>query len=424
MKIRKLLGLVLTLCLLVASLAACGTKDGEDTKKDSGSTTGTEDTKDGGAEDVEEDTSKEAEDTTEGVSDGSKFYIGGIGPITGGAAVYGLHVKNGAELAVKEINEAGGINGILIEFKFEDDEHDPEKAVNAYNTLKDWGMQLLMGTVTSGPCVAVAEETKNDNMYQLTPSGSAPDAVQYDNAFQVCFTDPNQGMASAKYIAEKGLASKVAVIYDSSDVYSSGIYERFAAEAKNQNLEIVAAEAFTSDSKSDFSVQLQKAKDSGAELVFLPIYYQEATLILTQAAALGYDPLFFGCDGLDGILGVENFDTALAEDVMLLTPFAADAQDEKTQNFVSEFNAAYGETPNQFAADAYDAIYIIKAAIEKSGATPDMSVSDLGDALIGAMTQIEVDGLTGAGMTWAATGEVNKEPRAVVIKDGAYVSAE
>lgn len=346
---------------------------------------------------------------------GTVFKIGGIGPVTGGAAVYGLAVKNAAEMAVKEINAAGGINGVQVEFKFEDDVHDAEKSVNAYNTLKDWGMQMLMGTVTSTPCQAVVEETHKDNMFQLTPSGSAVESIKYDNAFRVCFSDPNQGLGSAKYIGENGVASKVAVIYNSSDVYSSGIYEKFSAEAANQPFEIVAAEAFTDDSKTDFTVQLQKAKDAGADLVFLPIYYQEASLILQQAATMEFAPKFFGCDGLDGILNVENFDLNLTKDVMLLTPFAADAQDEKTQKFVSDFQAAYGDVPNQFAADAYDAIYIIKAAAEKAGITPDMSTSEMADAMKKAMTEITFDGLTGAGMVWSADGEPTKAPKAVVI---------
>ena len=415
---KRLFSLMIVMAMLVASLSACGTKASDE--KDGGKTSGTNETSD------KKDTSDKGSKTDAGdaTSNTGKFLIGGIGPVTGGAAVYGQSVMNGAELAVKEINAAGGINGTQIDFKFEDDEHDAEKAVNAYNSLKDWGMQVLMGTVTSTPCVAVAAETVNDNMYQLTPSGSSPETIKNDNAFQVCFSDPNQGIASAQYIGSKGLATKVAVIYDSSDIYSSGIYEKFAEEAKNQSFEIVAAEAFTADSKSDFSVQLQKAKDAGAELVFLPIYYTEATLILTQAASLDFKPIFFGCDGLDGILGVENFNTALAEGVMLLTPFAADAQDAATQKFVADYKAAYTDTPNQFAADAYDAIYIIKAAMEKGGVTPNMSVSDMCDAMKAAMTQITVDGMTGAGMTWAATGEVNKAPRAVVIKNGAYVAAE
>ncbi len=362
----------------------------------------------------------EANETEKTTSAEGTFKIGGIGPLTGGAAVYGIAVKNAAEIAVDEINEAGGINGYQIEFQFEDDEHDAEKAVNAYNTLKDWGMQMLLGTVTSTPCVAVAAETANDNMFQLTPSGSAEDCIANDNAFRVCFADPDQGTESAKYIGSTGLATKIAVIYDSSDVYSSGIYEAFAAEAPNQGLEIVSAEAFTADSKTDFSVQLQKAKDSEAELVYLPIYYTEASLILSQADSMDYHPTFLGCDGLDGILAVEGFDTALAEGVILLTPFAADATDDLTVNFVTKYQEAYGEVPNQFAADAYDGIYIMKAALENAGATPDMEVSDLCEAIKAQMVELSFDGLTGTGITWDASGAPSKAPKAVVVKDGAY----
>ena len=359
--------------------------------------------------------------STTAFADGDAFKVGGIGPVTGGAAVYGQAVKNATELAVNEINALGGVQ---FEFQFEDDEHDAEKSVNAYNTLKDWGMQMLLGTVTSAPCIAVAAETANDNMFQLTPSGSAVECAANPNVFRVCYSDPAQGTASAKYIGEHKLASKVAVIYDSSDVYSSGIYEKFAQEAPNQGLEVVDAEAFTADSNKDFSTQLQKAKESGAELVFLPIYYTEASLILTQANSMGFAPMFFGCDGLDGLLTVDGFDTSLAEGVMLLTPFAADADDEQTKNFVAAYEEAYGGTPIQFAADAYDGMYAIKAAVEKSGVTPDMSVSDICDAMETAMTEITVDGLTSKGMTWNADGEPNKEPKAVKIENGSYVSMD
>ena len=348
------------------------------------------------------------------------FKIGGIGPVTGAAAVYGLAVKNGAQTAVDEINADGGINGYQIEFNFQDDEHDAEKSVNAYNTLKDWGMQVLMGTVTSAPCVAVADKTNADNMFQITPSGSSVECAQNPNVFRVCFSDPDQGAASATYIAENKLAEKIAVIYDSSDVYSSGIYEKFAAEAANQGLEIVDAEAFTADSNKDFSTQLQKAKDAGADLVFLPIYYTEASLILKLADTMGYAPKFFGCDGMDGILQVENFDTKLAEGLMLLTPFAADAQDELTQKFVTSYKENYGETPIQFAADAYDAIYAIKAAMEEADITPETSVSDTCDKMKEAMLKIKVNGLTGEDMTWTEDGEPHKAPKAVKVVDGAY----
>lgn len=349
------------------------------------------------------------------------FKIGGIGPITGAGAVYGIAVKNGAELAIKEINEAGGINGYQIEYNFQDDELDNEKSVNAYNTLKDWGMNMLVGSVTSGCCVAVAAESKNDNMFQITPSGSSVDCIEgNDNVFQVCFTDPNQGVGAADYIGENGLASKVAVIYDSSDVYSSGIFAKFKEEAATQNFEIVSEEAFTADNKTDFSVQLAKAQEAGAELVFLPIYYTEASLILKQADSMGYAPKFFGCDGLDGILGVENFDTSLAEGIMLLTPFAADAQDDLTKKFVSAYETAYNDTPNQFAADAYDAVYAIKAAAEKGDVAPSDGVSGICDKMKAAMQEITVNGLTGEGMNWAADGTVNKAPKAMEIKNGAY----
>ena len=387
---KKAVSMFLALALMAASLTACGSADG-------------------GAGDS----------SSEGVA-GETFFIGGIGPETGNNSQYGLAVRNGAQIAVDEINEAGGINGYKIAYDFQDDEGTAEKAVNAYNALKDWGMQILMGAVTTEPTVAVAAETVEDGMLQITPSGSSLDCVQYDNAFQVCFTDPNQGIESAKYIGDAGLAQKVAVIYNSSDSYSSGIAEAFIAEAENQPFEIVSSEAFTNDTSTDFTVQLQKSREAGADMVFLPIYYQEASLILQQADDMGYDPLFCGGDGMDGILGVDNFDTSLAEGLILLTPFIADAEDELTQNFVSEYQERFDEIPNQFAADAYDAIYIIKAAIEQADVTPDMSTEEIGTALIAAMTEISVDGLTGEGMTWEAGGTVNKTPRAVKIVDGAY----
>ena len=356
--------------------------------------------------------------------DADKYYIGGIGPTTGATAIYGTAVKNGAQIAVDEINAAGGINGKQIEYRFEDDQNDAEKAVNAYNTLKDWGMQMLVGTTTTAPCIAVAGKTASDNVFQITPSASSPAVLSSGNGnvFQVCFTDPNQGVASAQYIAENKLATKIGIIYDSSDVYSSGIEEKFEAEAKTQGLNIVSKAAFTADSKTDFGTQLQKAKDAGADLLFLPIYYQEASIILKQADTMGYKPKFFGVDGMDGILTVENFDTKLAEDVMLLTPFAADAKDKTVQNFVKTYKEKYKDTPNQFAADSYDAVYALKAAIEESKATTDMSASDMCDALKGAMTKIKMQGLTGGedGLTWNESGEVTKSPKAVIIKNGAY----
>ncbi|MFR9216248.1 MAG: ABC transporter substrate-binding protein [Ruthenibacterium sp.] len=353
-------------------------------------------------------------------ADGSAITIkmGGIGPITGANAVYGEAVKNGAQIAVDEINASD--SAVKFEYNFQDDEGDAETAVNAYNNLKDWGMQVLMGTVTTAPCLAVISETEADNMFQITPSASSTDVIVPDNVFQVCFTDPSQGASAADYIAENGLATKIAAIYDSSDAYSSGIYNAFAEEAEAKGLEIVCAEAFTSDNKTDFKTQLQKAQSSGAELVFLPIYYTEAALILTQADQLGYEPTFFGCDGMDGLLDVQNFDTGLAEGLMLMTPFNATSEDELTANFVKTYEEQFGGTPNQFAADAYDAVYAIRDACVKAGVTSDMSVSDIGDALKTAITEVTMDGLTGSNMTWKASGEVSKSPIVVEIENGAY----
>lgn len=410
---KKILSVGLAAAMTMGLLAGCGGNGGNSgSGNDSGSSA--ESGSDEGGSDS---------DSGSG-SDGATLKIGGIGPTTGGAAIYGEAVENGAELAVKEINADGGINGIQIEFNFQDDENDAEKAVNAYNTLKDWGMQALLGTVTSAPCVAVGEVAQGDNMFLLTPSGTAVDCVKYDNAFRVCFSDPMQGLESAKYIGENKLAAKVAVIYDSSDVYSTGIYQAFAAEAKNQGLELVATEAFTSESKTDFSVQLQKAKDAGAELVFLPFYYSEAALVLQQAAGINYAPIFFGCDGMDGILGVDGFKADLAQDLMFLSPFTPTSDDEAIKTFVADFQDAYGGTPNQFAADAYDGVYALKAAMEKAGVTADMSASDICDALKTAMTEIEIDGVTAKSLTWEVDGEPSKAPMVVKIADGDYAVVE
>jgi branched-chain amino acid transport system substrate-binding protein len=352
-------------------------------------------------------------------ADGETFKIGMIGPLTGGAAAYGLGVRNAAELAINEINAAGGINGYQVEYNPQDDEHDPEKSVNAYNTLKDWGVQFVVGSVTSKPCIAVAAETYADNMFQITPSGSAVECIAEDNAFRVCFSDPDQGKASAQYIAENNLATKIGIIYDSSTEYSTGILESFLAEAKEQGLEVVAEEAFTADNATDFSVQINSLKEAGAELMFMPFYYTEASTVLKQCADIDYAPIFFGVDGMDGILSVENFDTSLAEGVMLLTPFSAD--EDSSADFVKAYQDAYGEVPNQFAADSYDAVYAIKAAVEHANITPDMDYSDICDAMKVAMTEITIDGLTGTNMTWNATGEPEKAPKAAMIVDGAYV---
>ena len=353
---------------------------------------------------------------------GGTFKLGTIGPLTGDAAIYGQAVANGAKIAVDEINAAGG--AIQFEFQSQDDVADGETSVNAYNKLMDWGMQVMVGPTTTGASIAVADKVYADRTIMLTPSASSPDVTAgKDNVFQVCFTDPNQGTASADYMADNMTGAKVAVIYRNDDAYSQGIRDTFVAEAAAKGLEVVYEGTFTADTATDFSVQLTAAQSAGADTVFLPIYYQPASVILTQAAAMNYAPTFFGVDGMDGILTMEGFDTSLAEGVMLLTPFSADAADERTQNFVKAYQAAYGDIPNQFAADAYDGVYIMKAALEAAGCTADMSSADICEAVVSVMTTISVDGLTGQGMTWSADGAVSKAPMAVVIKDGVYVTA-
>ena len=374
--------------------------------------------------------------STSGSASGATFKIGGIGPTTGAAAIYGNAVKNGAQIAVDEINAEGG--DIQFELNFQDDENDAERSVNAYNNLKDWGMQILMGTVTTTPCVAVSSETNADNMFQITPSGSSTDVIggqpdvdgnvaepRKENVLQMCFTDPNQGAASAQYISEQALGTKIAIIYNNSDTYSTGIYNSFKAEAEADGLEIVSETTFTDDSATDFSVQLNDAKNAGADLVFLPIYYTPISLILTQANQMGYAPKWFGVDGMDGLLTVEGFDTSLAEGCMLLTPFVATAEDEATQDFVAKFEEVASETPNQFAADAYDCVYALKDALEQAGVAADADYSDICDALVEVFTSgdFSFTGLTTAGeaATWSDTGEISKQPMGMVIQDGVYM---
>ena len=348
--------------------------------------------------------------------------IGMSGPLTGGAAVYGTAVARAAQIAVDEVNALGGLQ---FELNCQDDEHDAEKAVSAYNTLKDWGMQMMCGTVTTKPCLAVGPEANEDRIFMVTPSASAADvAYTGDNVFQICFIDPAQGKISAEVIAEKSLGSKIGIIYDSSDVYSTGILDSFTEEAETLGLEIVCTEAFTSDTKADLTTQVTKCKESGADLVFLPIYYTEASQILTTASKIGYAPLFFGVDGMDGILDVENFDTSLAEGLHMLTPFAADAKDERTAAFVAKYKELYNEVPNQFAADAYDVIWAMYQAATAAGLTGAESNEDICTAMIEQFTSMTYDGITGMGMTWDEDGFVSKAGNVVKIQDGAYVSVE
>ena len=393
MKLKKILALTLALAMS-ASLCACG----------------------GG----EEAPAPEAE----GGDAAATLKIGGIGPLTGAVATYGVATQRGAQIAVDEIN-AMEDKAFAIEYDFQDDTGVAETAVSAYNTLKDWGVDVIYGTTTTGPCITIASETNADRIFQLTPSASSPDVTAgKDNVFQMCFTDPNQGVTAANYVKDTGLATKVGVIYNNGDAYSTGIAQGFIAQCASLGIEVVTEQTFPADTNTDFNVQLTACKDGGAELVFMPIYYTPASLVLTQADAMGYDPIFFGGDGMDGILNIEGFDTALAEGLLLLTPFNATSEDEMTANFVAKYQEAYGEVPNQFAADGYDCIYAIYNAVQQIEGALEMDQAALCDALIAVFTSADfsVDGLTGAGMTWQANGEVAKEALVVAVKDGAYAA--
>ena len=355
------------------------------------------------------------------LADGIELKIAHIGPQTGPAAVYGLATYRGAQIAADEITAAD--NGITVILLNEDDTHDAEKAVNAYNNVMEQGAQMIVGTTTTAPCIAVGAKAYEERVFMLTPSASSTDVTaDKDNVYQLCFTDPNQGSASAAVINEKKLGTKIAVIYNNADAYSTGIYQTFVQKAAELGLEIVSTTTFT-DETTDFSVQVADAKGNGADLVFLPIYYTPASQILIAAKAIDYAPVFFGVDGMDGILTMEGFDPALAEGVMLLTPFVADAKDELTVNFVTKYQEQYGEVPNQFAADGYDCIYAMVKAAEMAAVETGEAAEDIFDRMIEAMQELQITGLTGA-MTWSANGEVDKVPTAMIIKDGVYVGLD
>ena len=417
---KKIMALLLSAAMCFALLTACGSTGASSNSSSNNSAPA----------------SSESSAASTGSSTGSgaltgTLKLGAIGPLTGGNALYGNAAANGDSIAVEEINALS--SDFQIELNSQDDEGDAEKSVNAYNQLKDWNAQAIVGCVTTAPCVAVSAEAYSDRMFMLTPSASSTDVTNgKDNMFQICFTDPGQGATAAQYIADNQLSDSIAVIYNNADPYSTGIYNAFKAKADELGLNIVSTTTFTDDTATDFSVQLSEAQKAGADFVFLPIYYTPASLILQQAKSMGYAPSFFGCDGMDGILGMEGFDTSLAEGMMLMTPFSATDTDPATAAFVSEYQDQFNETPIQFAADGYDCVYAIYEALtyyaENNGGldVTDMPYSNLCEILISVFTDSNFshDGLTGAGMTWTTSGEVNKDPKVYVIKDGAYAVAE
>lgn len=346
--------------------------------------------------------------------------IGGIGPLSGDTSAYGTAVKNGAQLAVDEINAMGGLQ---FELNFKDDKNSPATSVKAYDKLREWGMHVLLGAATTDPCLRVVDLADEHDIFTITPSASAPGVTEgHDNVFRVTYNDTAQGKAAAGYIAANALSQKIAIIYKQDDTYSEGVYEAFKAEAERLELEVVSESSFK-EGKHDFKKTVKAAMEAEADLLFCPVYYEPAAKIITAAADLEYSPIFFGTDGLDGLFSVKDFNKELAEGVHLLSPIPADFTNDRTRQFMEEYQSHYGILPNQFAADAYDAVYAIYAAALQAGVTADMSAEEMCPLLSAAMTEISVEGITGSGsnLTWDATGEVQKSPVVVVIQSGMYV---
>ena len=417
---KKFLALLLAFVMTLA-LAACGGNDDNQNNNSSAPDGAQGDTQTPG-----NDQSGDAQ--TPGGSqpsgDAVTIKIGGIGPLTGDNAQYGTATYWGAEIAVEEINALNG--PVRLEFNYQDDTGAADTAVSAYNTLKDWGAQVIYGCTTTTPCVAVASETYADRYFQLTPSASSPEVVNgKDNVFQMCFTDPYLGTAGADYLSENNLGTKYGVIYNNGDAYSTGIAEAFLEEAKAKGMEVVATQTYPDDTTTDYTVQLNACKDAGADVVFLPIYYTPASLILAQAKQMSYAPLFIGGDGMDGMLDMDGFDKSLAEGLLLMTPFSAGAEDERTKSFVEKYQADHGILPNQFAADGYDCMYAIYEACSQIDGLADMDHAQLCDALAALFGGggFAVDGLTGSGMTWKDTGEISKSPLIFRVENGTYVGA-
>ncbi len=385
--------------MMGAALAACGSTGGNNASQSGGSPS--------------EQAARESKAGEDTMKDAKEFRIGGSGPLTGGAASYGNSVKNGAAIAIDEINAAGGVKAGKDTYKlvldFQDDEASEDKAVTAYNNLMDAKMNVFMGAVTSGSTLAVTDLTNKDNILQLTPSGSAASITQNPNVFRLCFTDPMQGQKIAEYVLDQGFES-VAVLYNNSDEYSTGIYQAFKLGLEDLGRPdlLVSEQSFQNDDV-DFTTQLTQIKQSGAKLLFVPAYYEAAAYIVQQAKQNGLDTAFVGSDGWDGVLA-QVTDKSTVEGAVFLSPFLA--TDESAKSFTDAYQKQFGAVPDQFAADGYDCVYVIKAAMEKAGSIDT-------DALIQAMTKIEVEGLTGK-VSFTPEGEPNKQAKFVTITDGKY----
>lgn len=331
--------------------------------------------------------------------DSDEIVIGAMGPLTGNVAIYGIASTNGTKQAIDEINEAGGILGKQVKLVIEDEKGDTQEAVNVYNKLAESGAAAIIGSITSGPTVAVAELANRDNMLLITPTGTQLDITEgRPSVFRVCFTDPFQGEILAQYAKETLGASTAAVLSNNSSDYSQGVKDAFVAEAAAQGITIVGDESYGNDDK-DFRVQLTTIASGNPDVVLIPDYYEIIALIAPQAREVGITGTFIGPDGWDGV--IEQLTTGISDESLkdeALEPvqnsvftnhYSLDDPDERIQAFIKNYNELYGENPASFSALGYDAAYMVKQAIEEAGSTDSQAIID-------AMKNIDFEGITGS----------------------------
>ena len=363
-------------------------------------------------------------------SENTEYVIGASGPLTGAAAVYGVAVQNSAQMAVDEINAAGGLNGIKFKLVIMDDKHDPANISTNYSSLLEGGMQVSLGTVTTAPGMEFKNLANDDNVFFLTPSASGDKIPEFANGYQMCFADGNQGKVAADFINQNFAGQTIGVFFKSDDPYSTGILDQFKA---NLDASVSLVETSFSDANAtDFSVQIDTLKT--CQFVFMPIYYTPASIFMTQAKdIMPADAVYYGCDGFDGIDSAEGFDiTSIPQAVTMLSHFNSKAESGVAKEFIDKYVEKYGaDTLNQFGASAYDCVYTIygamKKAIDEGADIPvDISASDLCEILKAQFNggYTVSNAVTGDNITWESTGYVNKTAIQYVIKEAGIVEAE
>ena len=349
----------------------------------------------------------------------TEFVIGVSGPLTGAAAVYGVAVQNSAQMAVDEINAAGGLNGVMFKFIATDDTHDATKVAANYASMFEGGMQVSLGTVTTAPALEFKQLSVEDNVFFLTPSASGDKVPEFDNGYQMCFADGNQGKVAAEYVNSLGL-SEIGIFYKSDDAYSNGIFEQFK---DNLDPSIATVETVFTGDASDFSSQISTLKECA--FIFMHIYYQPASIFMTQAKGIiADDAVYYGCDGFDGLAGQFDDFSVIPQEVSMLSHFDSNATEGMAAEYIAKYTEKFGtDTLNQFGASAYDCVYAIyyamQAAIE-AGETIEVTISasDLCEILKAQFQGgFSYSGVTGENITWDETGYVAKGAVKYTLKE-------